>query len=301
MSAPPSGANSQYNWFPINLYDTREGEARDWPSGGAPGGASSCSANGVMNAVELDVGNLRKWLKGTIGATGGQVDYVSQNGYILYFSDRRGMLPDPLAAPSVITGAYGFEDVINSASNNGTPDGAAETPVTIAGVSRSPEDVDNNGRSDKYGATNVGNGFGINTNTNPPTRSRPALPTALPPDGKTRVTGARHVLKLVDGAGNGAGGNLPVRKVANADGTLGGFTVASENPVYIQGDYNSYVGRSYLGQFDGCRAGALGRRGHCRHRYPAIQPMAGFWRERLGDWPGKPAPSQRTLPCTGRP
>ena len=37
-----------------------------------------------------------KWLKGTIGATGGQVDYVSQNGYILYFSDRRGMLPDPL-------------------------------------------------------------------------------------------------------------------------------------------------------------------------------------------------------------
>ena len=57
-----------------------------------------------MNAIELDVGNLRKWLKGTIGTTGGQVDYVSQNGYILYFSDRRGMLPDPLAVPSVIKG-----------------------------------------------------------------------------------------------------------------------------------------------------------------------------------------------------
>jgi hypothetical protein len=45
------------------------------------------------------------------------------------------------------------------------------------------------------------------------------------------VTGARHVLKLVD-----AGlGNLPVRP----DTGLGGFTVASENPVYIQGNYNS--------------------------------------------------------------
>ncbi len=29
---------------------------------------SSCSVNGIMNAVELDVGNLAKWLKGSIGA-----------------------------------------------------------------------------------------------------------------------------------------------------------------------------------------------------------------------------------------
>ncbi len=239
VSITVTGANSQYNWFPINMYDSREGEVRDWDTAPA---ASSCSVNGVMNAVELDVGNLRKWLKGTIGTTGGQVDYVSQNGYILYFSDRRGMLSDPLAAPSVITGSYGFEDVINSGSNNGTPDGAAEAPVTIAGVSRSPEDVDNNGRSDKYGATNVGNGFGINTNTNPPDPFSTRIANCFTTGRKNSVTGARHVLKLVDGAGNGAGGNVPVRKVANTDGTLGGFTVASENPVYIQGDYNSYSG-----------------------------------------------------------
>ena len=35
------------------------------------------------------------------------------------------------------------------------------------------------------------------------------------------MTGARHVLKLVDGSL----GNVPVRFVPNADGTLGGFTV----------------------------------------------------------------------------
>ena len=39
------------------------------------------------------------------------------------------------------------------------------------------------------------------------------------------------MLKLVDGSL----GNLPVRP----DTGLGGFTVASENPVYIQGNYNS--------------------------------------------------------------
>jgi hypothetical protein len=239
VSTNVTGANSQYNWFPINMYDTREGEVRDWDT--APS-ASSCSVNGVMNAVELDVGNLRKWLKGTIGTTGGNVDYVSQNGYILYFSDRRGMLADPLAVPPVIKGSYGFEDVINSSSNVGTPDGAAETPVTVMGVSRSPEDTDNNGRSDKYGATNVGNGFGINTNTNPPDPFTTRLANCFTTGRKNSVTGARHALKLVDGAGNSTGGNVPVRKVANADGTLGGFTVASENPVYIQGDYNSYSG-----------------------------------------------------------
>jgi hypothetical protein len=58
--------------------------------------------------------------------------------------------------------------------------------------------------------------------------------TPLYPVRKNWVSGARHVLKLVDGAL----GNVPYRQ----DGTAlspGGFTVASENPVYILGDYNS--------------------------------------------------------------
>jgi hypothetical protein len=51
---------------------------------------------------------------------------------------------------------------------------------------------------------------------------------------KNWVSGARHVLRLVDGSLD----NVPLV----AGGTLaapGGFTVASENPVYILGDYNS--------------------------------------------------------------
>ena len=47
------------------------------------------------------------------------------------------------------------------------------------------------------------------------------------------------MLKLVDGSL----GNVPVRP----DTGLGGFTVASENPVYIQGDYNSNTGDPFWG------------------------------------------------------
>ncbi len=240
------GPNAKWNWFPINMYDTREGEVRDWATGAAPGGASTCSVNGVMNVVELDVANLRRWLKGTLAGTGNQVDYVSQNGYILYFSDRRGMLPDPNSTPvaNTIQGEYGFEDVINTPSGtNGTPDGAAETVVTIKGKPQSPEDVNSNGRFDNYGGKNVGDGFQIvgtsgaviNTETNPPNPYTNRIVNCYVTGRKNRVTGARHVLKLV----NGSLGNVPTRLVANADGTLGGFTVASENPTYIQGDYNT--------------------------------------------------------------
>ena len=160
-STTVGGSDAQFNWFPINLYDTREGEPRDWASGSAPGGASTCSVNGVMNAVELDVANLRKWLKGTIGTTGTQVDSVSQNGYILYFSDRRGMLPDPVAVPSTITGSR------TASRTSSTPPqellarrmASWNRNTTVSGVSRSPEDVNNDGRLNNYGGDQRGQWF----------------------------------------------------------------------------------------------------------------------------------------------
>src|ERR1700687_4199350 len=111
------------NWYPINFYDAREGEPRDITYTG--GQANSCTTNGVMNAVELDVGNLKKWLTGAIGTSGTSVDYLAQNGYVLYFSDRRGMLSNPNYSRK--TGESGLEDVVNSASAAGAPDGLLET------------------------------------------------------------------------------------------------------------------------------------------------------------------------------
>jgi len=204
-----SGAAVVNNWYPINIYDTREGEVRDTEQ---PVGNRSCAIGGVMNVVEIDVNNLRAWLAGQIGASGPQTDSQSQNGYILYFSDRRGMLPN---LSGVKTGDYGFEDVVNPASSAGTPN-------TILDPG---EDANATGTLETYGAANIGDGFG-KANGDPTVRLTDCMTTGR----KNRVTGARHALRLV----NGALGNLPL----NPNGS-GGFTVVSEQPLYIQGNYNA--------------------------------------------------------------
>ena len=59
-------------WYPLNFYDAREGEMRDNPIANATSGNnqySSCSVQGIMNAVEIDVGNLARWLNGSIAGT----------------------------------------------------------------------------------------------------------------------------------------------------------------------------------------------------------------------------------------
>ncbi len=215
------GAAYRYNFFPINFYDTREGEYR------AGGTATTCPIGGVMNGVELDVRNLRRWLLGQIGASGTSVENATQNGYILYFSDRRGML-SPDAGNRLLGekyGEYGFEDNINPNVSNGIPNGVLDAP----------EDVNQNGVLDTYGDMNLGDAFDIAAQgasyptyvagkDDPKTRIDPLIAR------KNRVSGARHSFRLI----NGSLGNLPSR----SDGT-GGFTVASENPVYLQGNYNA--------------------------------------------------------------
>jgi hypothetical protein len=241
---------TQFNWYPINFYDAREGEARDTDQGN-----NSCTAMGVMNAVEIDVGNLKNWLANS--ATGKKVGTIAQNGYVLYFSDRRGMLPNPNKASShpagTKSGDSGFEDVVNSASAAGATDGVLETAPTGGPLSPdgtftlSPEDVNENGKLDNWGSADLGQGFwnssAVNLNasivaSNPDNPYSPRITSCGTTGRKSWVSGARHVLKLVDGSL----GNLPTTVGGITVGATvyhGGFTVASENPVYIQDDYNS--------------------------------------------------------------
>jgi hypothetical protein len=255
--AAGSQSPSQYNWYPINFYDAREGEARDVQTGNG-----SCAPIGIMNAVELDVGNLQQWLTGATGTNGKNVDYVSQNGYVLYFSDRRGMLPNPngtqVDAKNTKTGDSGFEDVVNRGSAIGTPDGVLE-PID-PGKTESPEDANNNTVLDDFGSPNLGLGMGYipvpstvpgtpyaaKNQVNSLINAIAAAPNFYLTTGRIPscwigqnnwVSGARHVLKLVDGNL----GNLPVRPDL-AFPQSGGFTVGSENPVYIFGNYNTNAG-----------------------------------------------------------
>jgi Tfp pilus assembly protein PilX len=230
LALPASPVGSATIWYPINFYDAREGEMRD--------NANGCAVNGIMNAVELDVGNLALWLRNAGnygGGNGTQVDFIAQNGYVLYYSDRRGMLPSQHPSnggqtpAGVLNGESGLEDSVNWTQplTSTTPDGVLEAN-SAAYYTYSPEDVDQNGFLDNWGASDIGNGFNVNTSNLNPYQTIASCPTT---GLANAVTGARHVLKLVDGSL----GNVPVR----SDGNGGGFTVASENPVYIRGDYNS--------------------------------------------------------------
>lgn len=204
---PTSDLDIPWRSLHLAFYDAREGEIRDIDQGS---GSTSGSLGGIMNNVDLDVGNLKRWLDGDIGSTGTNVDWAPQNGYVLYHSDRRGMLPKG----GVIVGEYGWEDLINPADSSGVPNGTLD-----AG-----EDVNDDGVLDTYGAANIG--VFVNMGDKDPTER-----VDLKDKGrKNRVTGPRHGLKLV----NGALGNVPTKP----DDT-GGFTVSSENIVYVVGNYNA--------------------------------------------------------------
>jgi len=219
-----TGPLTKNNWYPINMYDTREGEFRDTNSG-------VCKVNGVLNTAEIDVYNLNEWLKNS--ASGRQVEYKIQNGYILYFSDRRGMQVNPNAKPvAAKNGEYGFEDVLNASSNVGDPDGILDQGED---VNQNKGDVP---APETWGTANLGQGFNIAANANfgkPKGTTIPVACTVGLGSARTNwVSGARHAVRLV----HGSQGALPTRP----DTGLGGFTLASENPAYILGNYNAVNG-----------------------------------------------------------
>ena len=207
-----TSGSSKYWWMPLNFYDTREGERRENPVAG-----TTCSVGGIMTSTEIDVGNLKRWLQGVIGTNGKNVESVSQNGYILYYADHRGMLadPDPAATIQVKHGDFGYEDFINPSSGSG-----ASNSLLDGG-----EDVNGDGKLQTYGAGNLGNAFALSNGD--PTVSLDCSTVGR----MNRVSGARHAIVIE----NGTLGNLPINFAAST----GGFTVASEEPAYILGNYNA--------------------------------------------------------------
>jgi hypothetical protein len=300
------------NWIPINFYDSREGEPRDNGAARATNTTNTkgqtvytpCGSSGVMNSVELDVGNLWLWLQGVApygAGTGKAVSITNQfgnneNGYILYFSDRRGMIPDPYptgaALYNQITGMSALEDTVNSKSVAGVPDNALE-PASY--YTFSPEDLNADGFLDNYGEKYLGAGFGlagtptnymaqpyspnpaqavtvsanqVNCNSDTENAAGTANYTYPPGAGVTTatvvpgnpqnnmVTGPRHTLRLVD-AGMSAAANSYVPPTNGNPATQGvGFTVGSEEPVYVLGDYNTGVADPFW------PAGAVGTTPH---------------------------------------
>ena len=155
------------------------------------------------------------------------------------FPTGAGMLlnPHPPMSPtggvSARSGDSGFEDVINPSSSSNTPNGTLDTA----------EDVNQNGYLDNFGIANSGWASStarrmLTHRINPSNPYSPRITSCGLTARKNWVSGARHVLKLVDGS-LGHLPKTPVQVSVNSVSFYGGFTVASENPVYVQGSYNS--------------------------------------------------------------
>jgi len=201
------------DYWPQVIFDTREALVRD----AAPG--ATLLLGGVMQYVLLDVRNLSRWFQGAIGATGNTA--LSNNGYTVYFSDRR----NNRNVANLETGEYGWEDVVNPDTAAGTANNALD-----AG-----EDVNGNGVVDTYGQFPSYAGV---ANSVPPGSIAPLDVTARPATGLTmaqaqvnRAVLFRHALKLA----NGSLGNI----------VAPGLSIVSENPVYIQGDWNASVAAGF--------------------------------------------------------
>jgi len=234
------------DYWPNTLFDAREAWGRQTPPAG-----TNIKVQGVMTYVEVDVANLAKWFAGVApytaasGATG-TLSKPDNTGYSIYISDRRNNRD----SNGNETAEFGFEDFVNPNSATGAPNG-----VLDAG-----EDVNANSTLDVYGGAPSCNGTanyvlgntvaGIQCSIAGPFSNPAALNLTNQPDFVT----AAEVSTNINGVGRGMV-NRPlffrraVKLVRGGaiSGTLNGFTAVSENPVYVQGDWNANSGNNGFG------------------------------------------------------
>jgi len=225
------------NYWPMVLYDTREALRREEAGQNV---TSELRLGGAMYYVELDTNNLAKWFRASSPYAGGSGNLAKNdnNGYIVYFSDRRNnrnIAAGTGAAPGIAldkeTGEYGNEDSINQTVENGASNGSLDAGedvnayVPVLPATYTPV-------LETYGTVPVYNG----THTGfVPGAASPLHATATPTDTLNkssqdilrgnRAIFFRRALKLTKGNSLRTSG-------------ISGLTIVSENPVYVEGDYN---------------------------------------------------------------
>jgi hypothetical protein len=222
-STPACGGLATQYW-PNALYDTREGILRD----NIPSDRYELYLGGVMHYIELDIANLSRWFTGAIGVNG--TNALNETGYVVYFSDRRTNGRD---AQNRETAEYGFEDNVNYRTDiqNGIPNGIMDEGENVNGTGGDAPET--------YGETPV-----------TPPGAAPLTGDARPwfyagvTSGiarKNKPIFFRRALKLINGSSIALGA---------VNGTPLGLAMISENPVYVQGNYNAN------GTFDGAHVAA---------------------------------------------
>jgi hypothetical protein len=263
-----------YDFWPNVLFDTREGTLRDV----SMSTTNLPTLNGVMHYIEIDGKNLANWFGGKIGTitTSGQLTKdpaVAPNNFVVYVSDRRGNYAGsatltggwpPLSYTHNETGESGWTDLVNSPQNptTGCPNnsldtgedenantafagqgytyGAAQQWIHAVGALNTTGSPLGLGQIGVF-ANLVGTGVtGNSVCTTPPSY---VTDNIWPMSVATNPIAARENAPLFfRRAVKVVNGNLLTAVGPCPGGNNCGLTIATENPAYIQGDFNANVG-----------------------------------------------------------
>ncbi|MGD9561170.1 MAG: hypothetical protein AB7F88_03010 [Pyrinomonadaceae bacterium] len=208
--------------FPIEIFDTREGEHYDERSSSHYANLNRLTRNGIMSMIDIDVANLRRFLRGdfnglfpsgTAATTGTpfseakgsgltDADIPQSEGWVIYVSDRRG--------DADFDGEFDMEDIYGSGFGN---DGTMQTG----------EDLQKSGF-----------GFGV-LNTSYGTETERYNTNTISPDVAAVMDHKyyRRGVRLVNGT------VLPGIYDSVTPSNTRGVTFASENGVYVLGNFNA--------------------------------------------------------------
>ncbi len=199
--------------FPIQMYDSREGNRQDSNTGIS---GNNVFRNGVMSLIDIDVKNLKRFFDGEFDGkfptntpfaiSNSNIGLKSTNvpesrGWVLFFSDRRG--------DNDFDGRYDMEQV---------------SPFSTASLV--DQDLNNNGLIDVDFST-AASSSGYNGESS-------ALDKQISPEWAAVTDHAyyRRGIRLINGK------QIPGKYDKDSPTTTQGFTVASENGIYVAGNYN---------------------------------------------------------------
>lgn len=220
--AVPTGYNSIY---PINIYNVREGWYRNSMD------ENDIYERGIISVVDINMRNLTRWLDGVYdsnllsGTNAVSSNIDGEEGYILYFSDRRGdrVKTEYLADGSNYQSTNGLVDNEDIYGPNGILDEGEDVidfGWTTGGVSRKGTLQNDTSELPATGAV-----FRMSDYPDRLARSMAVL--------QRSVGYFRRGVRLFDGA------TLSYTAAAGKLSPTRGVTVSSENMVYIWGNYNT--------------------------------------------------------------
>lgn len=208
----PNGVQTCYAPFPIEMFDSREGIYDFTINANSVYGSGNVPKAGVMSLVDIDVANMKRFLDGNFDSympTAG-TPYTTANGHALRGSDV------PQANGWVVyvsdrRGDYDFDGEYDMEDVFGNNDG----------ILQPGEDVNKNGRLDTDYSVEAVRFTGVGN----------YLPAAqlASVDHST----FRRAVRLING--QTLPGNFDINDPLNTKG----FTVSSENGIYVFGNYNA--------------------------------------------------------------